>query len=177
MENSRPKMELNTDLPTTPPSSLSSTASPARGAPMAQTLRRVLRAPPLVHTWEFWHDRQDRQDSTPKEEYSSRLVKLHTVSDVRAFWELFNNFPISTLPLRDSIHLFHLGVKPVWEDPRNVRGGAWTFRIKKDVDLGQEFWKSVAMLAVGETLQGAVESDRVGKFWCLCGDELMVSSV
>ena len=42
------------DLPTT---------TPARGAEMRNFLQSRLqknRAPPLVHSWDFWHDRQDR---------------------------------------------------------------------------------------------------------------------
>jgi hypothetical protein len=90
------------------------------------------------------------------------LIKLHTIGDVREFWEVFNNFDVTRLPLRDSVHLFHKGVKPVWEDPRNVRGGAWTFRVPKD--KAKEFWSAIAMMAIGESLQEAVASKRLSKF-------------
>ena len=39
-------------------------------------------------------------------------------------------------------------MRPVWEDPRNVEGGAWTFRVSKSVS--GEFWIEVLLLAVGE---------------------------
>ncbi|KAL1646033.1 hypothetical protein SLS58_003453 [Diplodia intermedia] len=160
----------------------SATASPARGKAMKEALLQKLRPPPLEHSWEFWHDRQGRESkpawaqaeeqkqaqqsgSDPdsptdkvneSNEYESRLVKLHVMRDLRQFWETMNHFDMSTLRLRDSVHLFHLGVKPVWEDPRNVKGGAWTFRVPKE--KAPQFWKEVSMMAVGGELQSAVDN-------------------
>lgn len=173
------------------------TSSPARGAEMRDFLQSRLqkknRAPPLVCTWDFWHDRQDRapqpQQPQPTADnflgvppppptdldpatYETRLVHLAQVSDVKAFWNVFNNFDVLQLPLRDSIHLFHRGVKPIWEDPRNSRGGCWTFRVPKAV--ASEFWKEVCMMAIGEQLQSAVESDRTTFRDDICGISLAV---
>jgi hypothetical protein len=165
-----------------------SNPSPARGAEMRDFLQSRLqknRAPPLVHSWDFWHDRQDRsgahidnnQPSQPAADastnnYEDRLVRLAEVSDVRHFWTVFNNFDVSTLPLRDSVHLFHKGIKPVWEDPRNTRGGSWTFRVPKM--QGSEFWKEICMLAIGEQLQQAIETDRTTFRDDICGVSLGV---
>ncbi|KAF2724636.1 translation initiation factor eIF4e, partial [Polychaeton citri CBS 116435] len=162
--------------------------SPARGAEMRNFLQSRLlqknRAPPLVHSWEFWHDRQDRAqqqevESKPDEQqdpnkahYESRLVSLAPVNDVRSFWNVFNNFDVTHLPLRDSVHLFHKGVKPIWEDTRNSKGGSWTFRIPKSA--GPDVWKEICMLAIGEKLQEAVESDRTTFRDDICGITLGV---
>jgi hypothetical protein len=127
-----------------------------------------------VHCWEFWHDRQDRKrsenagdeanESAPLD-YETRLIKLASVSDVRGFWEVFNNFDVFSLQLRDSVHLFHKGVKPVWEDPRNAKGGSWTFRVPKE--KAPEFWKTVTLMAIGETLQACVASKRISEYFSL----------
>jgi hypothetical protein len=146
---------------------------------MRKKLIQTLRPPPLIHQWEFWHDRQDRKPtsgSTPVEtpvsavsstsaastSYESRLMVLHSISDVRDFWEVFNNFDIAKLQLRDSIHLFHKGVKPIWEDPRNTKGGAWTFRVQK-LHV-QRFWQQLCLMAIGEKLQEAVASKRISMY-------------
>jgi hypothetical protein len=69
------------------------------------------RAPPLVHSWDFYHDRQDRTKSTNlsnvgsttvtgdgsgdgngTDAYESRLEHLAVIDDVRKFWNVFNNF-------------------------------------------------------------------------------------
>jgi hypothetical protein len=167
-------------LPGISESEASATASPARGKEMRKKLIQTLRPPPLVHQWEFWHDRQDRKPKAPtsassespsstaadpslqSNDYESRLRNLHSISDVRDFWEVFNNFDISKLQLRDSIHLFHRGVKPVWEDPRNVKGGSWTFRVNKN--QAQKFWQQLCLMAIGEKLQEAVASKRISEF-------------
>ena len=77
------------------------------------------------------------------------------ISTVQTFWETFNNFPLDTLVLRDSLYLFKKTVKPVWEDVRNVRGGSWTFRVSKAQSA--DAWKYVQLMAIGEALQDAVE--------------------
>jgi hypothetical protein len=168
------------------------TPTPARGKEMRANLLNKLRAPPLVHAWDFWHDRQDRHTSTtttttsppttspsttsPTEptspNYEDRLVHLASISDVRTFWNVFNNFDVSALPLRDSVHLFHKNVKPLWEDPRNLHGGCWTFRVHKD--RAPAFWERICLLAVGEKLQAAVESDRQQFRDDICGVSLSV---
>jgi len=184
------------DLPSASPSDLSATTSPARGKEMRANLLSKLRPPPLVHQWDFWHDRQEpkshsrtssaslghgRSISTSSlnpansnggganSAYEDRLTLLHTITDVRSFWNVFNNFDISKLPMRDSIHLFHKGIKPVWEDPRNERGGCWTFRVPKE--KVQAFWQELCLMAVGEKLQDALaQPGRSSKSLLLHGD-------
>lgn len=72
------------------------------------------------------------------------------------------------MKLRDSVHLFKKGVKPLWEDPRNVRGGAWTFRVPKE--QAPDFWMHICLLAIGERLQEAViEPERKTFLDDICG--------
>ncbi|TKA78678.1 hypothetical protein B0A55_04500 [Friedmanniomyces simplex] len=178
-----PRLQLPTNLPPLSAEDTAATTSPARGAEMRNFLQARLqknRAPPLVHSWDFYHDRQDRTKATnlssvfPKpstsesdgqaaaegeDNYASRLEHLAVIDDVRKFWNVFNNFPLHSLALRDSVHLFHKGVQPIWEDPRNTRGGAWTFRVPKS--LAAAFWQELCMLAIGEKLQEALVEDQV----------------
>jgi hypothetical protein len=67
---------------------------------------------------------------------------------VKLFWEVVNSFPLQRLGFKDSVHFFKRGVKPVWEDPRNVNGGSWTFRVPKEKT--DQFWKELLVIAVGE---------------------------
>ena len=180
----RPILQVN-NLPAQTDDTSSHQSPPARGREMRQNLLQKLRAPPLVHLWEFWHERQDRSKTantkppptgsispsakpaspgvTPEQvDYEERLINMCTITDVREFWELFNNFDVSKLPLRDSVHLFHKGIRPLWEDARNVKGGSWTFRVPKE--KAKEFWKEVCMMAIGEHLQEAVTSKRISQF-------------
>jgi hypothetical protein len=150
----------------------SATASPARGSAMLNSIFKSVRVPEFRFKWLFWAEKgqqvppKDKSAST--EEYASRPKPLgDQIISVKEFYQHFNNIPVENLKLRDSIHLFHLGVKPVWEDPRNVRGGAWYFKISKDI--AAQFWHEMCLLAVGDILQGAVETKRA------CGSDLAQS--
>jgi hypothetical protein len=154
------------NLPQATPEEQSATASPARGTAMLNSIFKSVRVPEFRHKWMFWAEKG--QQATPKdksaqsEEYASRPKPLgDQIISVKEFYQHFNNIPVESLKLRDSIHLFHLGVKPVWEDPRNTRGGAWYFKIPKDI--AAQFWHEMCLLAVGDGLQGAVETKRACK--------------
>jgi len=187
-----PRLQVS-GLPALDDDAAAATISPARGAEMRNFLQARLqknRAPPLVHTWDFYHDRQDRSRSTnlsslpssssppapPADEsggYATRLEHLAVIDDVRKFWNVFNNFDLTRLALRDAVHLFHRGVRPVWEDPRNARGGSWTFRVPKS--QAAAFWQEICLMAIGEQLQAAVEDPARETFRDdICGVSLAV---
>lgn len=158
------------DLPAASSSEASATASPARGTAMLNSIFKSVRVPEFKYRWQFWAEKGQQQPppksastTTGAEEYANRPKPLgEQIISVKDFYQHFNNIPVDTLKLRDSIHLFHLGVKPLWEDPRNTKGGAWYFRIGKE-QAGQ-FWHEICLLAVGDVLQGAVETKRACKY-------------
>ncbi|TGZ85508.1 translation initiation factor eIF4e [Ascodesmis nigricans] len=154
MADPRAPAPLNTqDI--TPVSAGTSPATPGseKRAELRRTMLKKLRPYPLRHEWVFWHERNN-PDAT-EEEWADQLKEVTQINTVQGFWQVFNNFPFVTLALRDSLHLFKKNVKPIWEDPRNTNGGAWTFRVPKQ--QSQEFWKEALMMAIGEILQDVVE--------------------
>ena len=72
---------------------------------------------------------------------------LEDISDIRTFYQVYNNYPWDRIRLRDSVHLFKQGVQPFWEDAKNVHGGCWTFRVPKA--QAREFWHQLAIVALG----------------------------
>ena len=115
------------------------------------TLVRNLRAPAFQYAWTFYHDKY-----TESQNYEGRLTLLkEDIITAKPFWEVLNSFPFDALKLKDSVHFFKRGVKPVWEDPRNVKGGSWTFRVPKA--QCEDFWKEVLMLAVGEEFVDVIQ--------------------
>lgn len=49
------------------------------------------------------------------------------------FWNCYNNLPpVEKLKPKSSYHLMKAGVRPLWEDPENERGGFWVLRIRKE---------------------------------------------
>lgn len=54
------------------------------------------------------------------------------MGSVEQWWGLYAHLarPADLPPLSD-LHLFKLGIKPMWEDPANVNGGKWVSKIKE----------------------------------------------
>ncbi|KAL2048298.1 hypothetical protein N7G274_000209 [Stereocaulon virgatum] len=103
------------------------------------------------HAWTFWHDKH-----APSGDYEGRLTLLQDdITTVKLFWEVINSFPLQRLGFKDSVHFFKRGVKPVWEDLRNVNGGSWTFRVPREKT--DQFWKELLVLAVGEEFFDVVQ--------------------
>ncbi|KAI5790155.1 translation initiation factor eIF 4e-like domain-containing protein [Geopyxis carbonaria] len=133
-------------------------ASPtdSKRAELRTIMLKKMRPIPLRHEWVFWHERQNNPDAAASEEkWEDQLKEIAQISTIQSFWQVFNNTPFATLPVRDSLHLFKKNIKPVWEDRRNANGGAWTFRVPKT--NSHEFWKEILMMAIGEYLQEVVE--------------------
>jgi translation initiation factor 4E len=64
-------------------------------------------------------------------------------------------------------HLFKKDIKPMWEDPANMRGGKWILSVKGgDKSVLDQYWENLVLALVGETLDtndditGAVVSRR-----------------
>jgi len=112
---------------------------------------RCMRPPPFQYAWTFYHDRHSETGN-----YEGRLtVLLENIITLKPFWEAYNRFPLENLKMKDSVHFFKRGVKPVWEDPRNVKGGSWTFRVPKD--KSEKTWKEMLLLAVGEQFADIIQ--------------------
>ena len=110
-------------------------------APQLKTLKH-----PLQHEWTFWHLNPDKNLK-----WSEKQQKILTVGTVEDFWAVYNwtLFP-SQLRSGSDYSLFKAGVRPDWEDERNVRGGRWmVIRSRDQLDLG---WREITMALVGETL-------------------------
>ena len=110
-------------------------------APQLMTLKH-----PLQHEWTFWHLNPDKNLK-----WSEKQQKILTVGTVEDFWAVYNwtLFP-SQLRSGSDYSLFKAGVRPDWEDERNVRGGRWmVIRSRDQLDLG---WREITMALVGETL-------------------------
>ncbi len=112
---------------------------------------RKIRPPPFKYAWTFYHDKHSTTS-----DYEGRLtLLLENITTVKPFWESFNRFPLENLEMKDSVHFFRRGVKPAWEDRRNVKGGCWTFRVGKS--NSKEFWKEILLLAVGEQFSDVIQ--------------------
>ena len=76
---------------------------------------------PLKCKWVMWYFKLDK--SKPWSENYHEILELEFLED---FWVVYNSLlPMSQIPQGCCYSLFKQGIKPMWEDPRNVKGGRW----------------------------------------------------
>lgn len=89
------------------------------------------------------------------------------MSTVQDFWKVFTHLKRpSTLPTVSDYHFFKEGIRPVWEDDENKRGGKWIMRLKKGV--ADRYWEELLMAMIGGEFMEATEE--------VCGFVLSVRS-
>ncbi|BDD58762.1 hypothetical protein MPDQ_008028 [Monascus purpureus] len=118
---------------------------------------------PLKSTWVIWY-----RPPTPKySDYEKSTVALATISSVESFWNVYSHLKRpSLLPTVSDYHIFKKGIRPVWEDEENKKGGKWVVRLKKGV--ADRYWEDLLLAIVGD--QFAEAGDEV------CGAVLSVRS-
>jgi translation initiation factor 4E len=89
------------------------------------------------------------------------------MSTAQDFWKIFThlNRP-SQLPTVSDYHFFKEGIRPVWEDDENKRGGKWIMRLKKGV--ADRYWEELLMALIGDQFLEAADE--------VCGFVLSVRS-
>lgn len=115
----------------------------------------------LKSTWIVWY-----RPPTPKySDYEKSTVPLASISSVESFWAVYSHLKRpSLLPTVSDYHIFKKGIRPVWEDEANKRGGKWIIRLKKGV--ADRYWEDLLLALVGD--QFAEAGDEV------CGAVLSV---
>lgn len=124
---------------------------------------------PLHNSWTMWYDNPGKR--TNMGNWSQNLKEIVTFDTVEDFWGVFNNVSKATqLTSGSSYHLFKKGIKPMWEDSHNQKGGKWVVQFPRNRLLGDvdEMWLNTMLACIGETFLfedevcGAVCSVRKG---------------
>lgn len=123
----------------------------------------ALKEHPLRSTWVIWY-----RPPTPKySDYEKSTTALASWGTVESFWAVYSHLKRpSSLPTVSDYHIFKQGIRPVWEDEANKKGGKWIVRLKKGV--ADRYWEDLLMAMIGD--QFAEASDEV------CGAVLSVRS-
>ncbi|KAL8870399.1 MAG: hypothetical protein Q9174_003552, partial [Haloplaca sp. 1 TL-2023] len=118
---------------------------------------------PIKHTWIVWY----RSPAAKFQDYEKSTVPLAQFSSVESFWTVYSYLKRpSTLPSVSDYHLFKKGIRPVWEDEENRRGGKWIVRLKKGVS--DRYWEDLLLAIIGDQFAEAGEE--------VCGAVLSVRS-
>lgn len=123
---------------------------------------------PLKEAWSFWY-RPPISKAHGFIEYENTLHGIATVKTAEDFWHVYSHLKRpSNLPVVSDYHLFKKGIRPVWEDDVNRKGGKWVIRMKKGV--ADRYWENLLLSLIGdqfgdagEDVCGAVLSIRNGE--------------
>lgn len=118
---------------------------------------------PLKSTWTLFY----RPPTNKYSDYEKSTIKLASLSTVESFWTIYSHLKRpSLLPSVSDYHIFKEGIRPVWEDEANKRGGKWIIRLKKGV--ADRYWEDLLLIIVGDQFLEAGEE--------VCGAVLSVRS-
>lgn len=118
---------------------------------------------PLKSTWVIWY----RPPTSKYSDYEKSTIALASISTVESFWTIYSYLKRpSLLPSVSDYHIFKKGIRPVWEDEANKKGGKWIVRLKKGVS--DRYWEDLLLAMVGDQFAEAGEE--------VCGAVLSVRS-
>lgn len=83
----------------------------------------------LRYKWIFWHYRRSKRTTKTWMDCQRELAEIETLENFWTFFVQLRN--PSMVKINQDYALFKKGIKPMWEDPANVRGGQWIFVIQK----------------------------------------------
>lgn len=105
----------------------------------------------LEYFYWMWFSRRPpvREMSVSSQGYGEALRLVGRVGSVEQWWGMYSHLARpSELPSSSDLHLFKLGIKPMWEDPANVNGGKWLVRLKKSQT--ESAWEDLCLAMLGE---------------------------
>lgn len=118
---------------------------------------------PLRNSWTLYY----RPPANKFSDYEKSTTKIATLATVESFWTIYTHLkPPSELPTVSDYHVFKDGIRPVWEDDANKKGGKWIVRLKKGV--ADRYWEDLLLAIVGDQFMEAGDE--------VCGAVLSVRS-
>jgi translation initiation factor 4E len=118
---------------------------------------------PLRNTWNLFY----RPPANKFSDYEKSTLKLAAIGTAEDFWKIYCHLKRpSLLPTVSDYHIFKDGIRPVWEDEANKKGGKWIVRLKKGV--ADRYWEDLLLAIIGDQFMEAGEE--------VCGAVLSVRS-
>ncbi|KAL4703995.1 hypothetical protein ACJJTC_018035 [Scirpophaga incertulas] len=101
---------------------------------------------PLENTWVLWLTANVSKD------WKENLIEITSFNTVEDFWCLYHHMILpSELEEGQDFSLFKQGVRPMWEDPANTKGGRLVvFLEKKNTHDLNRIWLDTILMLIGE---------------------------
>ncbi|CEF63261.1 Translation Initiation factor eIF-4e family and Translation Initiation factor eIF-4e-like domain-containing protein [Strongyloides ratti] len=105
----------------------------------------------LTSRWCLWYLKGDRN-----KEWEDCLKMVSTFDTVEDFWALYHHIQLASgLNWGSDYYLFKEGIKPMWEDANNVKGGRWLVVVDKSKRAAKldHYWIELMMAIIGEQFE------------------------
>lgn len=109
---------------------------------------------PLEHIWTLWYLEIDRT-----KHWKDMLNEITQIDSVETFWSLYYTIKSpSELKIGCDYSMFKKGVKPMWEDEANQKGGRWLITVNKNSKGALDrLWLDILLMMVGEAFENSHE--------------------
>jgi hypothetical protein len=113
----------------------------------------------LKYNWNIWfHHEKDNWKL-------SGFKNIYTIKTPQDFWKLYNNWNKIGGIINKHLFIMKENVVPIWEDPVNINGGCWSFKIPEE--NAEEFWEDLSVYLVTNNICESSNDEVVGLSLCL----------
>ena len=110
--------------------------------------------------WKLWYHHE--KDNWKISGYRD----IYKISTAEEFWKLYNNWDSIGGISNKHFFLMKNDIKPLWEDPNNINGGCWSFKLLES--NAKELWEELSMLITTNSLLNKnVNDELVGLSICI----------
>jgi hypothetical protein len=98
-------------------------------------------------SWEIWY--HHTKDIWTIEGYKN----IYKITNGIDFWKLYNNWNCIGGVIGKHYFLMKNNIMPIWEDPANINGGCWSFKVADC--MADELWEDLSVLiTTNELVEG-----------------------
>jgi len=113
----------------------------------------------LSYTWNLWYHHE--KDNWKLSGYK----KIYTIKTIGDFWRFYNNWDKIGGITNKHYFLMRDNVTPLWEDPENINGGCWSFKVHEE--QASELWEDLSVYLLCNQLCPTINDDILGLSICL----------
>ena len=113
----------------------------------------------LNYNWNIWYHHE--KDNWKLSGYK----KIYQISTIGNFWQFYNNWDKVGGVTNKHFFLMRDDVTPIWEYPKNINGGCWSFKIQED--KADELWEDLSSYLVCNQLCPSIPDEIMGLSVCL----------
>jgi hypothetical protein len=113
----------------------------------------------LKNKWNIWYHHE--KDNWKISGYN----KIYEITSIENFWKFYNNWDKVGGITHKHFFFMQDDITPIWEDPKNINGGCWSFKVHEDQAV--ELWEDLSVYLVCDKLCPTLQDEIVGLSICM----------